>query len=282
MSPVLLAIAVLAGLFGRPFAFGSDVVIVNYSRTAEMDFLEGVEARADAAIARPHFADAASLFDSRGAAGERTPSLALNRGRAHFLAGQVPQAIRAFRDGLELFPWDAELQRDLAAARATVAYPAEPDPASRVRPDPPASLRHRLSPWDLFLAATLFALVVAVGLARRFTTADRWAAPLAATGLVGLLLVAVAAWKIDAEARSERDHPVVVLAADVVLRTGNGTAFPARLGTPLPRGAEVRQLTQRGGWVQVQLPGGAIGWVPEAAVLGPPSIRVNPFLYVRD
>jgi hypothetical protein len=270
---------ILASLFGCESSQNSPRAIKD---DGTYFFLKGIEDRADAAVARIRFADAASDFDQSWAVGSHPPSLALNRGRAHFLAGQVPQAIRAFRDGLELFPWDAELQRDLVAARATVAYPTEPDPASRVRPDPPASLRNRVSPWDLFLAATLFALVVAVGLARRFTTADRWAAPLAATGLVGLLLVAVAAWKIDAEARHEQAHPVVVLAADMVLRAGNGTAFPARLGTPLPRGAEVRQLAQRGGWVQVQLPGGAIGWVPESAVLGSSAIRINPFIHVRD
>ena len=37
----------------------------------------------------------------------------------------------------------------------------------------------------------------------------------------------------------------------------------------LPRGAEVRELARRGGWMQVEIPGGAVGWVPLAAVIVP-------------
>lgn len=248
---------------------------------AEGSFRDGIEARDNASVARSHFARAAAEFDHLWQYGDysimamrtlqtpplRTPAMALNRGRAHFLAGQLPQAIRAFRDGLDLAPWDAELQRDLRLCRAAVAYPAETDPAARVRPDPLRSLRHRVSPWDLFAAASAASLLLTVGLARRLTTRDGWSVPVAAVGLGGVVLVAVAAWVIDAEARADRANPVVVIAADTVLRTGNGTAFPARVEAPLPRGAEVRELARRGGWVQVQLPGGAVGWVPEAVVL---------------
>jgi hypothetical protein len=56
---------------------------------------------------------------------------------------------------------------------------------------------------------------------------------------------------------------VLVLTADEVLRTGNGPSYPARLDAPLPRGAEVRERARRGGWVQVELTGGAVGWVRE-------------------
>lgn len=271
-----LALIVAALTHGRSMA----LYVLPANPTARQIFAAGIEHRNNAEVARAEFALAAFRFDEAWHQGDsidgarevrtppiHTPALALNRGRAHFLAGQLPQAIRAFRDGLELFPWDAALQRDLVAARATVAYPTENDPVLRVRPNPPTALRNRVSPWDLFAAAGLFSLLVVVGLARRFTVGDRWAIPLAVVGLIGLLLVAVAAWRIDAETRYERERPVVVLAADVILRTGNGTAFPARLDTPLPHGAEVRQLAHRGGWVQVQLPGGAIGWVPESLIL---------------
>ncbi|HET6574939.1 MAG TPA: hypothetical protein VFG68_15140 [Fimbriiglobus sp.] len=189
----------------------------------------------------------------------RTAALALNRGRAHFLAGNLPQAIRAFRDGLDLYPWDADLQRALTAARATVAYPTESDPAERVRPDPPNALRNRVSPWDLFLAASVCSLLLTVGLARRFTARDDWSAPLVVVGLLGLLVVAAAGTLIA----TDRPGPVLVLTADEVLRTGNGPSFPARIDAPLPRGSEVRALARRGGWVQVELPGGAVGWVRE-------------------
>jgi hypothetical protein len=274
VTSVLLTLIAMAGLFGRPTED-------DFPKPIDLNtayFRSGVWEREDAAAARPWFAKSADLFDFDWSVGPRTPTLALNRGRAHFLAGQLPQAIRAFRDGLELAPWNAELQRALTAARAAVAYPTESDPAERVRPDPPNALRNRVSPWDLFLAATAFALLLTLGLARRLTARDGWATPLAVAGLLGLIAVAAAGITIAAD----RPGPVLVLTADEVLRAGNGPSFPARTDAPLPRGAEVRELARRGGWVQVELPGGAVGWVRESAVLSAASDPTDPFRHVRD
>jgi tetratricopeptide (TPR) repeat protein len=241
-------------------ASASKLVLTPPAINAPWFFEDGVAARGDAAVARQRFAQAAEHFDRWWMEpGSKSPALAVNRGRAHFLAGNMPQAIRAFRDGLDLYPWDADLQRALTAARATVAYPTETSPAERVRPDPPNALRNRVSPWDLFLAASACSLLLTVGLARRLTARDGWSTPLALVGLLGLLTVAAAGTHIA----TDRPGPVLVLTADEVLRTGNGAAFPARTAAPLPRGAEVRQLARRGGWVQVELPGGAVGWVRE-------------------
>jgi hypothetical protein len=230
-------------------------------------FREGLRHRADAATARPYFAEAARGYDLAWQSGLKTRDRALNRGRAHYLAGNLPQAIRAFRDGLELDPWDAGLQHGLAVCRAAVAYPTETEPAERVRPDPPTSLRHRLSPWDLFAAASIASLLVVVGAARRLTAADGWAVPVAGLGLAGLLAVGVATWLIEQDRAYDREYPVVVLTGEATLRTGNGPTFAPRLEAFLPRGAEVRELGQRGGWVQVELAGGAVGWLPEAVLL---------------
>lgn len=234
-------------------------------------FSKGESSRHDAVKARSHFARAADGFDSRWEAPEkRSITLALNRGRAHFLAGQLPQAIRAFLDGLALAPYDVRLQQGLLTCRAQVAYPVEDEPSARVRPDPSASLRHRVSPTDLLAVAGVASLFVTIGLARRFTSRGGWSDVLLGVGAVAIVLVAVAAWRIHADERAEAERPVVVIAADVPLRTGNGTAYPTRIDALLPRGAEVRELGRRGGWVQVELPGGAVGWVPATAVL-PPS-----------
>jgi hypothetical protein len=273
MTLALLAVSLLSGLFGRPPIHHS----LKYL-DGNGPFHEGVANRDNAAVARPEFARAADGFDGQWGLAPRSPGLALNRGRAHFLAGNLPQAIRAFRDGLDLYPWDADLQRALTTARAAVAYPAGSDPAERVRPDPPSALRNRVSPWDLFLAASAFALLLTIGRARRLTTQDGWATPLAVVGLLGLIAVAAAGITIAAD----RPGPVLVLAADEVLRTGNGPSFPSRTDAPLPRGAEVRELARRGGWVQVELPGGAVGWVREPAVLSEASDLADPFRHVRD
>ncbi|MBX9582503.1 MAG: hypothetical protein K2X87_19535, partial [Gemmataceae bacterium] len=84
--------------------------------------------------------------------------------------------------------------------------------------------------------------------------------------LVGLAVLGGFWW---ADARRYDPRPVVVVAVDTPLRTGNGGSYPPRDGfdRPLPKGAEARELTRRGGWVQVELTGGAVGWVPDRAVL---------------
>lgn len=251
-------------------------------------FQIGAENRHDAARARQSFATAAAAYDTCYIGWEpkyHSPAIALMRGRAHYLAGELPQAIGAFRDGLELAPWDADLQRGLAHCRAKVAYPTEATPAERMRPDPFGSLRDRVSPTDLLAVIAVSSLLLTVGLARRFTTEDSWSTPIAMAGLVGLLVALTVGVVVDRQNQFERKHPVVLVGADTVLRTGNGPSFPPRVEAALPRGAEVRELGRRGGWVQVELPGGAAGWLPAAVVLsgnadrpGPPSTGVQDLL----
>jgi hypothetical protein len=224
-------------------------------------FREGRELRHDAAAARPKFIAAAKGYDAQWQGGERSAAVAVNRGRAHALAGDLPGAVAAVHAGLRESPYDADLQRDLETLRDEVAYP------SGLRPEPLREWRHRVSGWDLFLFTAACVLMVAVGLVRRFTTRDGWAVPAAAVGGFGLLLAAALAWQLDREARRETQQPVLVLTRDVPLRKGNGETYPPQLDWKLPRGAEVRELHRRGGWVQVEAADGTVGWVPEANVI---------------
>ena len=68
-------------------------------------------------------------------------------------ADPLPEAVRAHRDALAARPWDARVQAGLEAVRRQVNDP-QPEPALRVRPDPPAGLRHRVGPLDLLAAST--------------------------------------------------------------------------------------------------------------------------------
>lgn len=252
------SLAVFIAVLRTSLALGGD--------PSRSEFESGIRDRNDAGKARVQFANAAATADKSWNQ-YRQRTVAANRGRAHFLAGDLPQSIRAFRDGLELYPWDAELQRGLALARAAVAYPAETEPTARVRPDPPAEVRNRVSPFDLLIVSAVASFILAIGLARRFTRRDRWAWPVVAIGFLGVLVAGGIWWQCDREALGDRANPTVVIAADTVLRTGNGPSYPPRVEAVLPRGAEVRERSRRGGWVQVELAGGAVGWVSEAVVL---------------
>jgi hypothetical protein len=230
-------------------------------------FAEGVELRGDAVRARPKFARAARGYDELWARGYRNPVLALNRARAHRLAGDLSGAIVAFHDGLAVARYDRPLRTGLEEARAAVAYPHEGDLAAQCRPRPRGTIGTRMSPAEAYAAAGLVWLLACLGAARFAMTrvvgwlvfAGFW---LACLGLLGGL------WAHDWRLR-ERDEgrPPVVVRDDVVLRKGNAEGYPARLESRLPRGVEARELTRRGGWVQVELAGGAVGWLPENAVI---------------
>ena len=98
------------------------------------------------------------------------------------------------------------------------------------------------------------------------TRAGGWLA-FAGFWLAGLALLGGLWWHDWRHRSHDESRPLVVVRDDVMLRKGNADGYPARLEPRLPRGVEARELTRRGGWVQVELAGGAVGWLPEAAVI---------------
>lgn len=233
-------------------------------RTAAAAFARGVALRHDAARARPAFAEAAAECDALWARGHRRPELALARARAHRLAGNLSRAVAALRAGLAAAPYARELQRELADARAAVAYPLDGELAARCRPRDALTVARRMSPGEAWVLAGGLWLLACLGAARFAMTraagwlwfAAGWALPLGALGALWLH-----------HARAAAPGPVLVVAEDAPLRTGNAASFPERLGAPLPQGTEVRELARRGGWVQVELADGTAGWLPPAALV---------------
>ena len=235
--------------------------------TAERAFARGVEWRNDAARARPEFARAAAAYDELWATGFSTPELALARARAHRLAGDLPRCIAALHDGLAVARFARPLQAELADARAAVVYPLDGELAAQCRPRPVCTVGARMSPADAWLVAGMMWVLACLGAARFAMTRNPvW------LGFTLLCLAALAAlcglWLQDARQRARDDAlPRLVVAEDVYLLRGNARDYPPRLEPALPKGVEVRELTRRGGWVQVELPCGAVGWLPERATI---------------
>jgi hypothetical protein len=233
-------------------------------------FEDGIKARQnpEAAIYPAHvfFREAAGNYETmRREEGIRSPQLERSMGHAYFLSGDLPRAILAYRRGLRLDPSNLKLETALVYARSRVEYPPSPA-AGLMQPDRkfwPGWLElHRLG-FAAFAAYTIACLAVT---RRRMTRRRLWLG-IAICGAVIALVPAVGSgveWL-----RRQRDDatPVVVLARSEMLRTGNGTEYPPRLDVALPRGAEVRRLFERGGWYQVELSGGPVGWLPRDAVV---------------
>jgi hypothetical protein len=234
---------------------------------AEAAFHEGVSLRDTPGKARPLFRTAATCYESLRQRGAHNADLYRNQGSAFLLAGDLPRAILAYRRGLRLAPADAGIQAGLAYARAQVAYPSQDGfgrPATEHRPP----WLPRLWPLPCLVGAVLLYSVAWVAITRWRMTRRGWLLSAAgvAFGAAALLTASLAldSWQHGQESR----HPLVVIAEDgVLVRTGNGLAYPPRYETPLNRGVEARLFFARGNWLQIELAGGEVGWVPSGYAL---------------
>lgn len=262
----MLSGGLLVGLLGILSAGKVDHAAESIRQEVERTCREALAARGRP-DAGAHFRRLAQTYETLRRRGIENADLERSLGNAYFCAGDVPQAILAYRRGLMLAPGDRGLNQALAFARAHVARDV-PNPFGRP-PDPlwPAGL-----PWPEgrglhWVGMVLYGLAwilsawwwTAGGRGRAVASAGAWGAAL----LVMACLVRQVLWS----QRDRQEPPAVILQEGTLLRKGNGLAYPVAYVTPLPRGTEVRQRFVRGAWVQIELTGGEIGWVPQAALL---------------
>ena len=155
------------------------------------------------------------------------------------------------------------------------AYP--PD----LSPPPLDGVRDAVSPLDLLLVSVASALAVIAGGVWHILGSRRRGRAVAACGVAGWVVTLSLAVAIEVERREATARPRLVVTVEATLRAGNGPSFPPRWPTTLPPGVECVEWHRRGGWVQVWVndgtPGGLVGWLPEACVLGTePATRIRP------
>jgi tetratricopeptide (TPR) repeat protein len=245
----------------------SGVTNAEIARRAEQEFRRGVELRGARDKAIPHFKIASEYFEELRRRGVRNADLYRDLGNASLLADDVPRAIQSYRRSLRMAPADPDLQAGLAEARGRVVY-AGAGGFGR----PPSNLR---PPWLPRLGPEAVFAGLAVCYVGGCLCATRWLMTrrggLLISAIIALLaavaLAAAAAATVRSE-REKREHPLVVVAEDgVLLRKGDGMAYPSRYETPLNKGVEARRLYERGDWSQIELAGGEIGWVRQEWML---------------
>jgi hypothetical protein len=190
-----------------------------------------------------------------------------NVGNAYFLDNRLPEAILAYRRGLELDPNDSSLRESLDYVRAQVQYPFD----SRGRPESDSwpDWLYQPSSFQVLVVALAFYFLTCVFVTRWFMTRRR--ASLVRVAL--LLLIASAFGALWVYLEKERDerlaHPMIVVHDDKVpLRKGNGPSYPVHPDMPLlARGMEARKMHERGDWLQIQFASGERGWVEKKSVL---------------
>jgi hypothetical protein len=208
------------------------------------------------------FRDAARAWEAIRARGVDTALLYRNLGHAYFLAGDLPHALLCYRLGLRREPGDSELRTGLRQARARVVF-AEGTALGRPNDEP--------SRWSALSIGWLFTLGVIIHTAG-WACLTRWymvrGTRLLVAGLVLLGVGLVLGWIVFQRQDSGAEPPVVVIARDgVLLRKGNGSAFPPWSVIPLNRGVEAEQILSRDGWIQIRLPGGEVGRIGAAEVV---------------
>jgi tetratricopeptide (TPR) repeat protein len=230
---------------------------------AEHAFDKGLSAMERPGEARRYFRQAAMLYEELERDGIRNSDLYLNLGNAEYLAGNVGSAILAYWRGLRVSPNDVGLHEALQYAREKTDYGSSARPATTSWPrwlPYPGSVAFMILAWLTYAFGWL-------ALARR--TVNR-------SGIVWVFVfwtIAALALVISVahEIQQTRDHrsPLVVVNADhVPFCRGNGEAYPRHDEMPtLNQGMEARRLYERGDWLQIQLPGGQVGWVHKKHVL---------------
>jgi len=91
-------------------------------------------------------------------------------------------------------------------------------------------------------------------------------------GVAGVLCFAIVFFFQMRAEKKEAEHPLVVISADrTYLHKGNHSLYPRAYDTALNRGVEARLVQIRRDWLQIELTGGQVGWVPrEKAILDLP------------
>lgn len=258
MAPVLEISIILMAIGMPPSRALTDAQVL---AQAESDLHEALKDR-NVPRSRGLFRTAARQYEVLRLRGVENPRVCCNEGNAYLLAGDLPRAILAYRRGLSLAPMDRELRRNLEYARGLVVHSS---PTSFGRPpqlDWPPHISASTSRWLLLLAGFTYAAGW-LAFTRWRMSRQNWHATTSLTAF-GLTIVCLTLFTLGqwAQRRDER-RPLVVIAADgVMLRKGNGELYPPGYDKLLNRGVEARLRVDRGDWLQIELSGGEVGWVP--------------------
>lgn len=214
----------------------------------------------DQATGPEDYLRAAVLYQEILDRGVVSGALLYNQGNAYMRAGQRGRAIACYRHALVYRPRDPQLRANLQLALQG---------QSSLRG--PRGVLDYVFFWNDWLSypgkvramAVLASLAFAFGVLALFVPPRRLFRRAAWTILI-LTLVAAASAGYDWH-RFERIERGVVVCAEVVARKGNADSYDPAFTEPLKEGTEFQVVERRGAWLQIQLAGGQIGWVPDAA-----------------
>jgi len=209
------------------------------------------------------YRQAAAGFEALRDSGLRNAALEYNLGNVYFRVGDLGRAILHYRRAQRLAPRDERLRANLRYARNRVEPALTPSGQDR--------LTRQLLFWhyETSLVERRWALLLSATAGWSLLFAWLWwrQRALLVGGLIGVAITASLAASLYAQQAAESRQPEAVVTRErSYLRLGRSEAAEPALKQPLGSGVEVRVLQRRGDWVEVRLPGGQTGWLPESAI----------------
>lgn len=228
-----------------------------------------------AGLAAPDDEEAGHLRTAAAAYETLIEQKGIHNGALYFNAGncamhldELGRAILYYRRAEQLMPGNRELQANLAVALAR--RKDHITPRERVVLGlPVSSIGRDVRDWLVRLPAKLPVLAVAftlvwVALGLRLLKRHALLNVVLALAIVASVVYA-AAVAVQASALSDESHGVLI-AGEVIARTGPSEMNAESFEQPLHDGAEFRVLARESGWLKAELPNGARCWLPADAV----------------
>ncbi len=221
----------------------------------------GAMAAANVLAANGRTAEAIRAYETLVSQGMDDPALYFNLGNAYYQNGELGQAILNYRRATQLAPRDADIQHNLALARAqaTEQLPQTPDTIVTIFLADMAGwlTLNETAVLSLLLWTSLcvaFFVVRRLGHGRKRTLLKYSLLPLA-------MLFLLSAFTVGSRLQTAHNLKEAVIVAEVAdVYAGPGEQFGSDF--QLHDGAEVALYQTRGDWAQIGAPGSELrGWV---------------------
>lgn len=206
--------------------------------------------------AQGYYQQALAGYAQLVAAGVENAKLYYNLGNTSFRLNDLGQAILCYRRGLRLEPGNRQLQANLSYARS--------QRVDQINVSSQRALWSQLFFWhdELSLQTQWSLALVAYLLAWSGAGAHLfWRRATLLWGLAGAACLVFTASTLLTHYQHSARHAGVIVAAEVVVRKGNGESYAPQFPQPLHAGTEFEVLEERGPWLAIQLDNGASGWI---------------------
>ena len=198
------------------------------------------------------FAQAAAGYDQLTQAGRVSPALYFNLGNAWFKAGQIGQALLAYRHAELLAPRDPDVRANIQFARNQVQGPTLPTNAWRRWLG-----QLSLNEWAVLAAVALWSLFL---LLAAVTWRPIWKGPLRTPIIVSAAATLLLGACLGAALYQQRSFRLaIVVKPEGIVR--NGPLDISQTAFSVHDGAELQVLDENNDWLQVSAGPLRVGWI---------------------